>query len=501
MGLLMLQVGATIALAFFGQHLNAWAVLGWYAALFVPYAALLWGARQGSTPNTPRIIWGIIAAAVVMRLALVGAEPLLSDDIYRYVWDGRVLLAGINPYEHSPQAPQLTALRDAVIWPKINHPHLPTIYPPAAQYLFGLAAWLGGSVWILKLLLVLVELGCGLALWRSVRTRWSVERQRSALALYALNPLVIVEIAWSGHVDALAWGPLALALAWVSADDRWRAWLGAGVMLGVSVAAKFLGIIALPLLLFAPSALSLKAALGRRLATTLMVFGVVIAGYLPLLKAPEQSATGSASTYAASWRNNDGLYRASYLGALYALERMAQPSQRIDPKDQSTQVFIRFERLDALFMRLGWTKTWRGRQIPNTGFVGDQLAQGIAKLIGAFLMALLLWWCVWIIRRPEVGALWLFFGLFLIAPTVMPWYVAWLVALSALHQRPLAPLLFSGVTVAGYTSWASGRMGGAWEIPDWVVALEFGLVVMCALYELLWFKPKQLASSAPVQRP
>jgi len=267
-------------------------------------------------------------------------------------------------------------------------------------------------------------------------------------------------------------------------------------MLGVSVAAKFLGIIALPLLLFAPSKLGLKAALGRRLAMTLMVFGVVIAGYLPLLKAPEQSATGSASTYAASWRNNDGLYRASYLGALYALEKMAQPEQRLDPKDPSAQVFIRLERLDPLFMRLGWTKTWQARQIPNTGFVGDQLAQGIAKLIGALVMALLLWWCLWMIRRPQVSALWLFFGLFLIAPTVMPWYVAWLVALSALHQRPMAPLLFSAVAVAGYTSWASARMGGAWEIPDWVIALEFGIVIACALRELLWRRAELSASTA-----
>lgn len=499
----MLQVSATCALAWLGEQLNAWAVLAWYAALFIPYAALLSSARGPQVPAPAKMIWGILAAAALMRLALVGAVPLLSDDIYRYLWDGRVLLAGINPYEHAPLDAALAHLRDADIWPKINHPHLPTIYPPAAQYLFGLAAYLGGSVWVLKLLLVLVELGCGLGLWRIVRGRWSASRQRAALTLYALNPLVIVEIAWSGHIDALAWGPLALALAMVGASgamsERWRDWIGAGVMLGLSVAAKFLGIIALPLLLFAPSRLGFKAALGRRLAMTLAVFGVVIAGYLPLLKAPDQSATGSASTYAASWRNNDGLYRASYLGALYALERMAQPEQRLDPKDPSTQVFIRFERLDPLFMRLGWTKTWRGRQIPNTGFVGDQLAQTIAKLIGAFLMALLLWWCIWMIRSPQAGALWLFFGLFLIAPTVMPWYVAWLVALSALHQRPLAPLLFSAVAVAGYTSWASARMGGPWEIPDWVIALEFGLVIACALWELFW--RGGAPSSEPIQRP
>ena len=69
------------------------------------------------------------------------APPLLSSDIYRYVWDGRVQRAGINPYRYLPDAPQLAFLRDPAVFPNINRAeYAPTIYPPTAEALFALAA-------------------------------------------------------------------------------------------------------------------------------------------------------------------------------------------------------------------------------------------------------------------------------------------------------------------------------------------------------------------------
>ena len=79
-----------------------------------------------------------------MRLALLFVEPYLSTDIYRYIWDGRVQAAGINPYRYVPNAPELAQLRDAAIFPLINRAsYAPTIYPPAAQAIF-LAAYAAG---------------------------------------------------------------------------------------------------------------------------------------------------------------------------------------------------------------------------------------------------------------------------------------------------------------------------------------------------------------------
>src|ERR1044072_6125467 len=74
----------------------------------------------------------VIAFAVVFRLSILFAPPYLSDDIYRYIWDGRVQAAGINPYRYIPAAPELAQLRDDAIFPKINCREIEhTNYPPS----------------------------------------------------------------------------------------------------------------------------------------------------------------------------------------------------------------------------------------------------------------------------------------------------------------------------------------------------------------------------------
>ncbi len=68
----------------------------------------------------PRTIWLVLGVAVAMRVMTLVAPPLLSTDIYRYVWDGRVQLAGINPYRYVPEAPDVAFLRDDAVYPQIN---------------------------------------------------------------------------------------------------------------------------------------------------------------------------------------------------------------------------------------------------------------------------------------------------------------------------------------------------------------------------------------------
>ena len=108
-------------------------------AVYFAACALVWRNR-GSRP----IIVLIVAVAAAMRLMALFAPPYLSSDIYRYVWDGRVLAAGINPYRYIPTDPQLEHLRDPAIWPEINRSnYAPTIYPPAAQAIFFAATQTG----------------------------------------------------------------------------------------------------------------------------------------------------------------------------------------------------------------------------------------------------------------------------------------------------------------------------------------------------------------------
>src|SRR5215469_5685831 len=110
-------------------------------ALYLAAVALTW---RGSLSR--RALIGVFAVAALMRLVVLLAPPYLSDDINRYVWDGRVQGAGISPYRYIPADPHLAALRDETVFPKINRAdYAPTIYPPVAEYIFFLGTRLSQS--------------------------------------------------------------------------------------------------------------------------------------------------------------------------------------------------------------------------------------------------------------------------------------------------------------------------------------------------------------------
>jgi alpha-1,6-mannosyltransferase len=141
----------------------------------------------------------ILAGAVLMRLALLFTEPYLSTDIYRYVWDGRVQAAGINPYRYVPSAPELAHLRDAAIFPSINRAdYAVTIYPPTAQVIFFALTRLGESVPAMKLGLLAFDAVTAAILLALLRR---LGHPSTMIAAYAWHPLPIWEVAGNGHVD------------------------------------------------------------------------------------------------------------------------------------------------------------------------------------------------------------------------------------------------------------------------------------------------------------
>ena len=83
--------------------------------------------------------WGVLfAAPILYSLILLFSTPSLSDDMFRYVWDGRVQDAGISPYTYSPDAKELAELRDPTIWRHINRKWAVTVYPPGAEMAWSL---------------------------------------------------------------------------------------------------------------------------------------------------------------------------------------------------------------------------------------------------------------------------------------------------------------------------------------------------------------------------
>jgi alpha-1,6-mannosyltransferase len=152
----------------------------------------------------------VIVFAVLFRLSVLFAPPYLSDDIYRYVWDGRVQAAGINPYRYVPSDPALAHLRDDEIYPRINRrENAHTIYPPVAEAVWFLTTRVSESVAWMKATMVCFE---GIAMWAIAQLLASFGLPRQRILLYAWHPLTVWEFAGSGHVDALAIAFISLAL-------------------------------------------------------------------------------------------------------------------------------------------------------------------------------------------------------------------------------------------------------------------------------------------------
>jgi hypothetical protein len=150
--------------------------------------------------NTHRL-WLIIGFAILFRLTLLPHDPVATDDIYRYVWDGKVAAAGLNPFQYAPSDPNLAFLHSSDLPSKINFPTMRTIYPPLAQELFlGSHFMFGESVSGLKFLLILCDFGTIMLLLKLL-VRFDINPE--TLVVYAWSPLPIMYFALDGHIDAM----------------------------------------------------------------------------------------------------------------------------------------------------------------------------------------------------------------------------------------------------------------------------------------------------------
>lgn len=260
----LLGVGLLLALGILGWLPGARATpfpaLGLWALAFGCYAGAAWLASgrpwtrrspgtdsakggAGSAGGFGRrltLVWGV---AVAGRLLLLFLEPHLSDDIWRYLWDGHVQLQGVNPYLHAPDAGTLDPLRTS--WHAlVNHPSVPTIYPPGAQLVFALLAAVGSRVLVYKAAWIAADLAAAWVLGRIARNR-SLD-PIPVLLLYLWCPLLLVEVSWSGHLAPVALLPM-MAAVWLSekgvrgrgdAAEGGRPW-AAGGALGLAAAVKF----------------------------------------------------------------------------------------------------------------------------------------------------------------------------------------------------------------------------------------------------------------------
>jgi len=223
--------------------------------------------------RTPPPLALVLGVALILRLMVVATPPFLSNDMYRYIWDGWVQAAGINPYRYIPDDPHLAFLRDAAVFPNINRAsYAPTIYPPAAQIAFLVSTSVARLLAIppvlgMKLAMLGFEAVAAVAILGVLDT---AGLPRARILIYAWNPLPLWEFAGSGHVDAITVAAIALALL---AAARARTGL-AGAALGFAVLTKFLPLVLAP-------------ALWRRWDAKFLgaMFGIILLLYVPYLGA------------------------------------------------------------------------------------------------------------------------------------------------------------------------------------------------------------------------
>ena len=236
----------------------------------------------------PRAGAFVVVVAIVLRVAVLPVTPTLSDDVYRYAWEGRVMASGQSPYAHAPDDPALAGLRDHKVHPRVNHPALRAIYPPLAELGFALVARVSYTLLAFKLWAILHDLALvALLAW------WCARRGGSAwdALVYAWNPLVVSEYAGNAHHDPTGIVWLVAALAWA---ER-RPLASAAAALG-SVMVKLVALPAWPFIARAwPRRVQLAGALG--------LLGA-LAGYLFLARGPDSGL----EAYASSWRHNDALF-------------------------------------------------------------------------------------------------------------------------------------------------------------------------------------------------
>ena len=257
----------------------------------------------------------IVITGVAMRLIALPAPPILSTDIFRYVWDGMVQGAGINPYRYVPADPALVSLRDEAVYPFINRAdYAATIYPPVAQAFFALVTHVSESTVAIKLALVACEAVTIMALLSLLRR---TGQPATRLAAYAWHPLAIWEIASQGHVDGLMVALITLGL-WLALVVQRRYAAAAAMTLAALV--KPFALIALPalwrpwdwrMIVLVPALVAL--AYLPYLSVGWGVFGFLTTGYVQ----EEGLASGWGFTLLRLFRQSVGEWphdTASYLG-------------------------------------------------------------------------------------------------------------------------------------------------------------------------------------------
>jgi len=292
------------------------------AAYLVYGAAVWWVARRQVGERVWILIFGF---AVLFRLALLfSTPPTLSDDVYRYMWDGHLLIAGVNPYAHAVNSPLLDPLGTSYRL-FVNNNWMASPYLPAAQVYFALVAAIApGSPLAFQTSAVVFDLLTGLIMIGLLRR---LRLPASNALIFLWSPLVIVEFAHGAHVDSLM-VCLTMAAVWMLVARRSQ--LGSAVALAAATLTKGIPMLLVPVL-------------ARRWGWkgVLAFAAAIVAACLPLsagaglgLGGPQDGVGlfGAIRIYGSQWTFNGGLHHwieAALGRSPWAVEELTRASRAV----------------------------------------------------------------------------------------------------------------------------------------------------------------------------
>ena len=429
----LLAVNAGLFFVFdLAHHLALTLTLLGIAFLGLLGAARWLEAKAESMANSGK---AILLAALLLRLPLLPLPPTLSDDVLRYLWDGKVAAAGLNPYALPPAADRLSPLRDET-WRRLPHTQVPTVYPPLSVAAFSIAIRMPFPLLAWKTMATAADL---LACWLLLGIARRLGLPLGRTVWYAWNPLVTLEVAGMAHVDALGVAAVAAVVLCLLARPPRRlggiaSWAAAGAL------AKLVPLAAFPM--WARQS-------GRPWRFLGLAGGLVGLAVAPVVAASRGVPPGLV-IYGVSWEFDGPVYEPLWRG--------------LDRAGAAPALARGLDRYKA------WSKNWHG-----VNFLYPYLyPQLLAKLLlaggmAAVVLASLRW------RDPVAGTGRLFGALLLLSATVYPWYLLWVLPWAAL-RRHTAWLALSALILLSYLPQLAGVPLWPWVyLGIWV---PFGALMM-----------------------
>ena len=400
-----------------------------YAVYFAAVVVVSRSRPSGSMAS----VAAVVAFGCVMSTTFLLQTPTLSDDIYRYIWDGKLIVHGISPYQYAPYASQLAFLRDSN-WALVNSKDVVSPYPPLLELLNGAIYLVSPTVAAYKIAFMIPNFATMAVLPLMLR-KLNLDPRLSIV--YSWNPLFVLEFSSSGHDDPLA---LFFVLASFYALFGGRRTLSAAAM-ALGVVSKLFPLLMVPILL---------RRWGVRGAA---LFAVVIAGFYAPFILTTQNVIAPISVYVLS-------NRSAFNGGAFSVFVSLFDSLGLSSSFDAARVL----ELSVFLLVLVWL-SWKGLQERT-----DDLRRAV--------------YCA--------AAITLYIAL---SSTVEPWYLAWVFVPFLAIMSSWAWILFSGVIVLTYFTYTQPPIQpGYWAEILWVKVVEYAQLYGVALYEILrhvYLKPRQ----------